>query len=125
MGVIDTVLSLEVANRHIFSYESQMSGSTPGVVPDYTQEDEVQTAIRATRSFSNDTINTTLLLNMFGSSWQYGGFFRASLEYDIADGVVANFGIIDYLDTPKEEEKPFINSISDNDRLFADITYSF
>ena len=43
MGIKDSVLSLEVANRHIFDYESQM-GSVY-LKPDYVQEDEVQTAI--------------------------------------------------------------------------------
>lgn len=125
MGIKDTVLSVELANRHIFAYESQMSGLNVGFVPDYTQEDEVQTALRATRSFSNDSLNATLLLSMFGHNWQYGGFFRASLEYDIIDAVVANFGIIDYLDTAKPEDKPFIHAISNNDKIFVDITYSF
>jgi len=94
-------------------------------VPDYIQEDEVQTALRTTHSFSNDTLNATLLLSTFGNHWQYGGFFRGSLEYDVRDGVVANFGVIDYLDTPLQQDKPFTHAISNNDRLYLDITYSF
>jgi len=129
MGVKDTVLSLEIANKHIFNYESQMSGlpavSIPPVVPDYTEEDEVQTAMRVTRSFENDSINATLLLSMFGHNWEYGGFFRASVEYDVMDAVVANFGVIDYLDAAQADKKPMMGAISDNDRVFADITYSF
>ena len=123
MGIKDTVLSLEVANRHIFDYEAQM-GSTY-LKPDYVQEDEVQTAMRATRSFENDSINATLLLSMFGHNWQYGGFFRASVEYDIIDAVVANIGVINYLSAAKPEDKPFIDATSNNDKIFADITYSF
>ncbi len=125
MGIKDTVLSLEVANKHLLNYEKQMSGYTFGVIPDYTEENEMQTAIRATHSFSNDTINTTALLSMFGHNWQYGGFARFSLEYDVADALVANFGVIDYLKPAKTEDKPFASAISDNDRVFADITYSF
>ncbi|MBT5934593.1 DUF1302 family protein [Sulfurimonas sp.] len=128
MGIKDSVLSLEIANKRIFDYETQMSGAPTGIipyVPDYTQEDEVQTAIRATRSFENDSINTTVLLSMFGHNWQYGGFFRASVTYDVVDAVVANFGVIDYIDAAKKEDKPFMNAISNNDRVFADITYSF
>ena len=125
MGVKDTVLSLEVANKHILDYERQMSGYTLGVVPDFTEQDEVQTAIRATRSFENDSINATLLLSMFGHNWEYGGFFRASVEYDVMDAVVANFGLVDYIDAAQDDKKPMMNAISDNDRVFADITYSF
>ncbi|MDF1882538.1 DUF1302 domain-containing protein [Sulfurimonas sp. SAG-AH-194-C21] len=125
MGVINTVLSLEVANRHILNYESQMSGLPKGVVPDYVEEDEMQTAIRVTHSMQNDTLNATILLSTFGHNWQYGGFFRASLEYDVRDALVMNFGVIDYLDTSIKEDKPFINAISNNDKFFLDITYSF
>jgi len=125
MGIQDSVLSFEIVNRHIFDYESQMSGFTPGYIPDYTQEDEVQSVLRATRSFSNDTLDITLLLSTFGSHWQYGGFFRASLEYEIIDALVTNFGVIDYLDTSKVQEKPFMNTISNNDKIFLDLTYSF
>jgi len=121
MGISDTVLSLEIANRHIFDYENQMSAVKDILRPDYVDENEVQTAMRATRSFANDSINATALLSMFGPAWEYGGFARVWVEYDVVDAVVANFGVVDYIDG----DKPFIKAISDNDRVFADITYSF
>jgi len=120
MGIKDTVLSLEVASRHIFDHEAQMADINT-LRPDYVDEDELQTAMRATRSFENDSINTTALVSMFGSSWEYGGFARLWVEYDIMDAVVANFGVVDYIDG----DKPFTKAISDNDRIFVDITYSF
>ncbi|MEN8303665.1 MAG: DUF1302 family protein, partial [Campylobacterota bacterium] len=119
MGIKDTVLSLELANRHIFNYEEQMNDLVPR--PDYVDQNEVQTAIRATRSFENDSINATALVSMFGSSWEYGGFARVWVEYDVMDALVANFGIVEYIDG----DKPFTKAISDNDRVFVDITYSF
>jgi hypothetical protein len=119
MGIKDTVLSLEIANRHIFDYEAQMSQLIG--LPDYVHEDELQTAMRATRSFVNDTINATALVSMFGHNWQYGGFARVWVEYEVMNAVNANFGIVDYIDG----DKPFTKAIKDNDRVFADITYSF
>ncbi|QSZ41388.1 DUF1302 domain-containing protein [Sulfurimonas aquatica] len=116
MGVKDTVLSLEIANRHIFEYETQMGG-----VPDFVDEDEIQTALRATKSFLNDTLNATALVSMFGSSWQKGGFARVWAEYDLMDGVVANAGIVDYIGGDRE----IMQANSNNDRLFMDITFSF
>ena len=116
MGIKDTVLSLEIANRHIFDHETIMEGGA-----DYVDEDEVQTAMRVTRSFENDSINATALVSMFGASWEYGGFARLWVEYDVIDAVVANFGVVDYI----AGDKPFAKAISDNDRIFADITYSF
>lgn len=119
MGILDTVLSLEIANRHIFDYEEQMSKNI--MRPDYVDENEIQTAIRATRSYSNDTINTTALVSMFGANWEYGGFVRVWVDYEIMSALNANFGVVDYI----SGDKPFANAIEDNDRIFADITYSF
>ncbi len=119
MGISDSVLSLELVNRHIFDYEDQMSQLIGK--PDYVDENEVQTAIRVTRSFQNDSINATALMSMFGASWEYGGFARVWLEYDVMDGISSNIGIVDYIDG----DKPFTKAISDNDRIFLDVTYSF
>lgn len=120
MGISDTTLSLELANRHIFDYEGQMGAlNTPK--PDYVDKDEFQTAMRATRSFSNDTINATALVSMFGASWEYGGFARIWAEVELADALNANFGLVDYI----TGDRPFSAAIQDNDRVFADITYSF
>ncbi len=116
MGIKDTVVSLEVANKHIFDYEAQMKNQ-----PDFIDKDEMQTAIRLTRSFSNDTINTTALLSMFGSKWENGGFARVWVDYEIMDALNVNFGIVDYIGG----DKVFMEATEDNDRVFADITYSF
>jgi len=115
MGIKDTVLSLEVANRHIFDYENQMISS------DYVEKNEMQTAMRVTRSFENDTINASALLSMFGSSWENGGFARVWVEYDVMDAVVANLGVVDYIGG----DKVLFEAIKENDRIFADISYSF
>lgn len=81
----------------------------------------MQTALRATRSFYNDSLNATALLSIFGSSWQNGGFARVWIEYEVADAIGLNTGIVEYIDG----DKPLMKAIRDNDRIFADITYSF
>lgn len=115
MGIKDTVLSLEIANRHIFDYENQM------IISDYVEQNEMQTAMRVTRSFENDTINANALLSMFGLSWENGGFARVWVEYDVIDAVVANLGLVDYIGG----DKVLFEAIKENDRIFADISYSF
>lgn len=115
-GFRDSVISVEVANRHIFDYEPQMKYQA-----DFVDKDEMQTAIRLTRSFMNETMDVTALLSMFGSHWEDGGFARIWLEYDIMDAVSMNFGVVDYIGG----DKVYMDSIKDNDRIFADITYSF
>ena len=120
MGITDTILSLEFSNRHIFDYESQM-GAIGIATPDYVDKDEKQTAIRVTRSFSNDTINASALLSMFGGEFEYGGFARVWVEYEVLDALNASVGLVDYIDG----DRPYMKSISNNDRIFVDITYSF
>jgi len=120
MGFKDTVLSLEVADRHIFNHENIMSVSNPASF-DFLNEDEYTTAMRASRSFVNDTINATALVTMFGATWEYGGFARIWVEYEVMNAVNANVGLVDYI----RGDRPFTAAISDNDRIFADITYNF
>jgi len=115
MGIKNTVLSLEVADRHIFDYEDKMN------LEDYTDQDEVQTAIRASRTFLNESIEVTTLVSMFGTSFENGGFVRVWSEIDIIDGVTSNVGVVDYVGG----DNFFMDKVKDNDRVFADITYSF
>jgi hypothetical protein len=116
MGLKNTVISIEVANRHIFGYEKQMGGFS-----DYLEKNEMQSAIRYTQNFLNDTLDVSALLNIFGSSWEKGGFARAWLEYDVMDALNAEFGYVEYIGG----DKPFFEINKDNDRLFANIKYSF
>ena len=120
MGIKDTVLSLEVVNRHIFNHEVVMS-SINAPIPDYTDEDEMQSAFRASRSFLNDTLDANFLISLFGKNFEYGGFARTWIKYDIADALSTNVGLVDYIGG----DRPFTNAIKNNDRVFADITYSF
>jgi len=116
MGIKDTTFSLEVANRHIFDYEKQMA-----IQADFVDMNEMQTALRVTRSFMNDSFNATALLSMFGSSWENGGFFRMWGEYELMEAVNLNVGIVDYIGG----DKPLMEAVKDNDRVFADIRFSF
>lgn len=116
MGIKDTSVSFEVANRHIFDYEEQMRDQA-----DFLDKNEVQSAFRLSRSFKNDTINATALLNMFGSQLENGGFARIWVEYELMDALSTNFGVVDYIGG----DKPLTEAIKDNDRVFFDIRYSF
>lgn len=120
MGLKETVLSFEVANRHIFDYEDKMN-STTETFKDYTDKNEVQTVVRATHSFANDSINATALISIFGSSLENGGFTRVWVEVDIMDGVSSNIGMVDYIGG----DRVFMDAINNNDRVFADVSYSF
>ena len=116
MGFRDTTISFDLANRHIFEHEVQMSTSA-----DMVDKNELQTALRFTRSFENETITANALITLFGDSFENGGFARIWGEYEIMDALSANLGIVEYIGG----DKAYIEAIKDNDRVFADITYSF
>ena len=116
MGFRDATISVEVSNRHIYDYEIQMQSGM-----DYVDQDEMQTALRYTKNFLNDTLDISVLLSMFGSSWENGGFSRLWFEYDIMDALNTEFGYVEYIGG----DKPFLEINKDNDRLFASLKYSF
>jgi hypothetical protein len=115
-GVKDITISVEVANRHIFDYETQMFNAA-----DFVRKNEMQTALRTTYVFDHDNASFTYLISMFGYEFQDGGFQRAWLDYDVSDTVQVSGGFIDYMGG----EKPYFDAISTNDRIFFDIKYSF
>ena len=116
MGFRDTTITFEVVNRHIYDYEAQMQ-----YLSDFVEKNELQSAFRYTKSYLNDTLDISFLLNIFGSSFQNGGFGRVWFEYDIVDAVGAEFGYVDYI----SGDKPLMDSNKDNDRIFAELKYSF
>ena len=116
MGFKDSSISLEIANRHLNDYETQMINPA-----DFVNKNELQTALRATRSFNHDTIDVTWLVSLFGSHGSDGGFQRLWANYDISDGLMATVGVVDYVGG----DKPMMEALSDNDRVFAEVQYSF
>ena len=89
--------------------------------PDRAQENEFQSALRLTRDFRHDTLHLRYLLTLFGHDGSDGGFQRLWVEYDLNDSVKATMGVVDY----RTGDAPPFNSIGDNDRVFAELRYSF
>lgn len=118
-GISDTVISIEEALRHIEGHEKIMESA-----PDFLFEDEKQTALRISYSFDNDRGSLTYLLSRFVSlpaGTQDGGFQRAWVSYDLKDALNLTLGAVDYLGG----DKSFFDAIRNNDRIFADLKYSF
>ncbi len=107
-GIADTKISFDVANRHM-DKKSQIF-----------EQDSYQYALRASSDFLNSTLHANYLISLFGKKLDEGGFQRAWLKYDIADGVGTNFGVVDYIGG-----SPLLDAISDNDMIFLDVSYSF
>ncbi len=84
------------------------------------RDNSYQHAFRISSDFMNATLKANYLISLFGSKMDEGGFQRAWVKYDIADGVYANVGVVDYIGGTKR-----FDMVSDNDMAFVDVTYSF
>jgi hypothetical protein len=133
MGIKNTVLSLELADRHIFNYEEEMltmtlqQAAAVNTFADFVREDSLQIALRGSYSFDHDNAKVNYLLSLFGGNGEGddfdGGFQRLWLDYKVNDAVSLNAGIVDYIGG--QSLIPFFSSIADNDRVFVEIQYSF
>jgi len=84
------------------------------------EDNSYQHAFRISSDFMNATLKANYLISLFGSKMDEGGFQRAWVKYDIADGIYANVGVVDYIGGSKRFDR-----VSNNDMLFTDVTYSF
>ena len=116
-GMTDTTLSLEIANRHLYDYEAIMENA-----PNFAYEDEQQLALRGSYSFNHDKGMLSLLLSRFFADGDtLGGLTRFWMDYELSDGLNGSIGLVDYTGGAKA----VLDALKDNDRVFADITYSF
>jgi hypothetical protein len=107
-GIADTKLSYDIANKHMREKS------------DLFEQDTYQHAFRATSDFLNATLHANYLISLFGKKLDKGGFQRAWIKYDLADGISANFGVVDYIGGTA-----IFDAIENNDIIFADMVYSF
>ena len=98
-GFTDTTLSFEVANKN----------------------EQIQYALRATKSYINNTLDLTLLYNAYGKDLDEGAFVRVWADYDISDKFTSSLGFIQYQGAKNTQWEAW----KDNDRLFASLAYNF
>ncbi|MEA3467900.1 MAG: DUF1302 family protein [Thermodesulfobacteriota bacterium] len=116
MGFSETVLSLEIVNRHLLDFDEQLALS-----PDIAQEDLMQTVATLVRDFANDSIQFKILLSVFGAHGEDGAFERFQLDYDLTDSVTMTGGVIFY----QSADQGALSTIEDNDRVFFELIYEF
>jgi hypothetical protein len=112
-GFNDIQIAVEVANRHIFDFDSRMKL--------FRSEDELESAIRATMDLMNSRLHLTALAFVLGERAQDGSVVRIEANYDLRDSLVVGAGIVLY----QEGDNIAFESIGRNDRFFARIEYSF
>jgi hypothetical protein len=115
-GFSETMLSIEVVNRHLFHFDEQLSLS-----PDIAQENTLQTVAKLIRDFAHDTLQLRVLFSIFGAHGEDGMFERFQLDYAITDAVTLTGGVIFY----QSGNLGALSTIEDNDRVFAELLYEF
>lgn len=113
-GMANTTFSVEIANRHLSSFEDSMK-------PFGLRENRLEADLRVTRSFLNKRLDVTALGIFLGEKSQNGSIMRLDFSYELQDGLNLSGGIIAY----NEGELPPFNTIKDNDRVFAEVKWSF
>ncbi len=113
-GFSDTALSLEVVNRHIADFDD-------GMKPFFEKRDRMETAMRYTGNFQNDRLELTALAIAFGERAQEGSMIRLQAAYDVQDALVLTTGVVTY----QYGDMPPFNQADHNDRIFAELKYSF
>jgi hypothetical protein len=114
-GFADTLVSYDVALRHFNHYDSRLSHER---VP--LEKETYQHALRVSADFMNATLTANYLISLYGKALDEGGFQRAWVKYELAQGVNFNVGLVDYIGG-----SVLFDSIKKNDMIFTDISYSF
>jgi len=114
-GIADTLISYDFAIRHINDWDSKLLNEFNPI-----EEDTYQNAFRISSDFLNATLTGNYLISLYGKSLDEGGFQRLWFKYQIADGINANIGVVDYIGGSR-----LFDGVKDNDMVYADISYSF
>ncbi len=112
-GFDDTVIVLEVVNRHQGRFREALEDS-----PDFVRENRVEASLRAQLDLLHARLRLTALGLVFASSGFDGGFTRFEANYDLRDALTVGAGAILYYGG---DRVPF----GRNDRVFGQIRWSF
>jgi len=115
-GLLDQVVSIEAANRHINDFLPAMEN-----LPDNAQEDENIMAFRYSADLLHSRLHLMCLALTYGSGGEGGGIQRISAGYDLVDALLVTAGLINY----DSGDQAFFQNIGENDRLFLEAKYSF
>jgi len=114
-GIADTLMSYDIVTRHIHDYDGRLLAEYNPL-----HKHHYQHAFRVSSDFLNATLTANYLISLYGEKLDEGGFQRAWVKYELADGVNANVGVVDYIGG-----SVLFDAFKNNDMAFADISYSF
>lgn len=114
-GIADTMISYDIVSRNIHDYDPLLLSE---MIPVY--QHTYQHAFRVNSEFMNATLEANYLISLFGEKLDEGGYQRLWVTYSLSDNMRLGAGVVDYIGG-----SVLFDAIEDNDRIFADITYSF
>ncbi len=91
------------------------------VLPEFFEQSTFETGLRISRPFFRERLDVTLLGVIFGERAQDGGLFRASAEWELDDAWKIEGGWLVFAGGPDKA----IGAYDSNDRLYAELKYSF
>jgi hypothetical protein len=119
-GISNVQLGLEASLQRLEAFNDIPYRSTGQ--PNASLLSEV---LQSAWTWRQDLLQQTLHLNVMalqvGASGEYGGSRRVGLEYDWADGLNVEGGLLLY----QPGESAYAQQLDDNDRLFAGLSYAF
>lgn len=113
-GFTDTTLALEMVRRALSGAETTLTAAGSTKV-------QWQSALRYQGDFLHARLHLLALLSRFGERWEEGGFARYSVSYDLRDALQLTGGVVTYYGGSQFP----MQALRDNDRLFAEIKFSF
>jgi hypothetical protein len=113
-GRDDLTIAVEIVNRSLTS--GRNSGERQ-----FVGRSRWESSLRITRPFFRERMHVTLLAVGFGQRLQNGGLMRFSSDYELTDAWKMEGGILIFIGGPDEG----IGAWYSNDRLYAEIKYSF
>ncbi|MFZ5772836.1 MAG: DUF1302 domain-containing protein [Thermodesulfobacteriota bacterium] len=114
-GFTDTAVSVDLVNRHLHHYQSELNDS-----PEFPQRDAPQAALRISRELFHQRLDLTALLIVLGERARDGALARFTATYDLADNWSLTGGLIFY-----QSGSGTMATAGDNDRLLLEIRRDF
>ncbi|MEN8726596.1 MAG: DUF1302 family protein [Sulfurovum sp.] len=114
-GIADTLISYDMVRREIGEYDDRLINELNPL-----NKQSYQHAFRVSSDFMNASLTANYLISLTGEKLDEGGFQRAWIKYELAEGINTNIGIVDYIGGSLG-----FDAVKDNDMIFTDISYSF
>lgn len=115
-GPDQLTIALEVLNRHLFDHDGGPTGRK-----EFTPADSFETGLRISRPFFRERLDVTLLGVALGERFQDGGLFRGSAEWELSDAWKVEGGWLVFFGGPRRT----LGGLDSNDRVYAELKYSF